>query len=99
MVWANDILWVDSLCIVQDSQWDKGRQIKLMASIYRNAALTIIAAGTQESGLGLSGVNPLAPRKKCAIVRRGSTALITTAEKSLRDTARVDDDWKGCDQY
>ncbi|KAI0629769.1 heterokaryon incompatibility protein-domain-containing protein [Trametes polyzona] len=37
-------LWVDGLCIVQDSPADKHREIKYMRQIYRYAALTIIAA-------------------------------------------------------
>jgi serine/threonine protein kinase len=35
-------LWVDSLCILQDSEQDKQRECKRMASIFRNAALTIV---------------------------------------------------------
>ncbi|KAF6828598.1 heterokaryon incompatibility protein (SNF2 family domain-containing protein) [Colletotrichum musicola] len=38
-------LWVDALCIVQDCDDDKEREIGRMATVYRNAALTI-AAGT-----------------------------------------------------
>ncbi|ETN46336.1 uncharacterized protein HMPREF1541_00520 [Cyphellophora europaea CBS 101466] len=34
-------IWIDSLCIVQDSPEDKARQIALMPQIYSNAALTI----------------------------------------------------------
>ncbi|KAI0629752.1 heterokaryon incompatibility protein-domain-containing protein, partial [Trametes polyzona] len=37
-------LWVDGLCIVQDSPEDKHREIKYMRQIYHYAALTIIAA-------------------------------------------------------
>ncbi|KAI0629756.1 heterokaryon incompatibility protein-domain-containing protein, partial [Trametes polyzona] len=37
-------LWVDGLCIVQDSPEDQHREIKYMRQIYRYAALTIIAS-------------------------------------------------------
>lgn len=37
-------LWVDALCIMQDVQSEKLKEIGNMASIYRNAAVTIIAA-------------------------------------------------------
>jgi hypothetical protein len=37
-------LWVDSLCIIQDSAEDKSREIGLMSTIYKNAYVTISAA-------------------------------------------------------
>ncbi|CAN9469871.1 unnamed protein product [Alternaria alternata] len=39
-------LWIDSLCIVQDSVEDKHREIARMASIYQNAFATIAATNT-----------------------------------------------------
>ncbi|OAG01189.1 uncharacterized protein CC84DRAFT_278192 [Paraphaeosphaeria sporulosa] len=36
-------LWVDNLCVLQDSQGDKQRESRAMADVYRNAALTIVA--------------------------------------------------------
>ncbi|KAI3323080.1 heterokaryon incompatibility protein-domain-containing protein [Xylariaceae sp. AK1471] len=39
-------LWVDALCIIQDSEDDKLREISNMASIYRDSAVTIVAAVT-----------------------------------------------------
>ncbi|EFQ35379.1 heterokaryon incompatibility protein [Colletotrichum graminicola M1.001] len=38
-------LWVDALCIIQDCDMDKDKEIAKMAMIYKNAAVTI-AAGT-----------------------------------------------------
>ena len=43
-------LWVDALCIVQDSEDDKGREIQGMGSIYKNASLTISAASAVSEG-------------------------------------------------
>ncbi|KAK1990725.1 heterokaryon incompatibility protein [Colletotrichum falcatum] len=40
-------LWVDALCIIQDCDADKDREISKMAAIYKNAAVTV-AAGTAE---------------------------------------------------
>src|SRR5437016_11506675 len=37
-------LWVDSLCIIQDSLEDKAKEIGRMSSIYKNAYVTISAA-------------------------------------------------------
>jgi hypothetical protein len=37
-------LWIDALCILQDSVEDKNQQIGMMRGIYRNSYVTIIAA-------------------------------------------------------
>lgn len=37
-------LWVDALCIIQDSEDDKAREIEQMTQIYKNSVLTISAA-------------------------------------------------------
>src|SRR6266516_2675999 len=37
-------LWVDVLCIIQDSEDDKSREIDQMTQIYKNSVLTISAA-------------------------------------------------------
>jgi hypothetical protein len=39
-----DFLWVDSLCIIQDSDEDWTREAANMSSIYKNAAITISAS-------------------------------------------------------
>ncbi|KAI0369478.1 HET-domain-containing protein [Pilatotrama ljubarskyi] len=45
-------LWVDSLCIIQDSDEDKRRELGGMRRIYRDAYLTIIASCAQRVGEG-----------------------------------------------
>ncbi len=37
-------LWIDALCIIQDSNEDKVRQLSMMGQIYRSSYVTIIAA-------------------------------------------------------
>ncbi|KAK3936737.1 heterokaryon incompatibility protein-domain-containing protein [Diplogelasinospora grovesii] len=46
-------LWIDSLCIVQDSLEDWTRQSSRMADIYRNARLTLAAEWGDSSDAGL----------------------------------------------
>jgi hypothetical protein len=41
-------LWVDSLCIIQDSDTDKACEINNMGKIYESAAVTIIAASAKD---------------------------------------------------
>lgn len=48
-----DFLWVDSLCIVQDSKDDKHRQIRSMADVYSQSFLAIIAATGDDANAGL----------------------------------------------
>jgi hypothetical protein len=47
-------LWVDSLCIVQDSKENKYSQISSMADIYSLSYLTILAAAGEDSRAGLA---------------------------------------------
>jgi hypothetical protein len=42
-------LWVDTLCIIQDSEEDRNRELKSMVQTYRNAFLTIAAASARSS--------------------------------------------------
>ncbi|KAK4118215.1 HET-domain-containing protein [Parathielavia appendiculata] len=47
-------IWVDSLCINQADDTEKGKQIPMMASIYCNAANIIVWLGPEESGSDLA---------------------------------------------
>lgn len=47
-------LWVDTLCIIQDSPRDKMWQIGRMGRIYRGAVLTIVAAAGDDADAGLA---------------------------------------------
>lgn len=50
-----DYLWVDSLCIVQDDDNDKFRQLPIMDQIYQQAHLVVIAATGGDAHAGLPG--------------------------------------------
>ncbi|KAF2832794.1 HET-domain-containing protein [Ophiobolus disseminans] len=54
---AHDIgiehLWIDSLCILQDSLKDWEVESMAMCDVYRNATLVLAAAGSQDSTQGL----------------------------------------------
>ncbi|PVH67380.1 HET-domain-containing protein, partial [Cadophora sp. DSE1049] len=51
-------LWVDALCIQQDSKDDKDRLIAIMDQVYAGAVLTLVAADGEDSWSGLHGVRP-----------------------------------------
>jgi hypothetical protein len=42
-------LWVDALCILQDSETDKARELSTMSETYQNAYITISAARSSDS--------------------------------------------------
>ena len=48
-------LWIDSLCIVQDSPSDWERECKIMGDIYSNAFINIAASAATDSDGGLFG--------------------------------------------
>ncbi len=49
----NRYIWIDSLCIIQDSSEDWEREAASMAAIYRNATLTLAAAYATSGDTGL----------------------------------------------
>ena len=50
LCWALDIpyLWIDSLCVTQDSQEDWAIESSRMADVYRNATLTVAASSATD---------------------------------------------------
>jgi hypothetical protein len=57
-------LWVDSLCIVQDDNTIRDRQIENMGSIFANGSLTIVAAEGEHANHGISGIRDISqPRQ------------------------------------
>ncbi|KAK6863474.1 hypothetical protein PG995_000002 [Apiospora arundinis] len=70
-----DYLWVDMLCIDQQSKEDKHRQIAIMDQVYRSADLTIIVAAGSDCGSGIPGVGEICrpPRMSITI---GNTMLV-----------------------
>ena len=46
-------LWIDALCIVQDSKDDWEKEAAVMGEVYSNATVTIAAAGATKSSEGI----------------------------------------------
>ncbi|KAI0594882.1 heterokaryon incompatibility protein-domain-containing protein [Biscogniauxia sp. FL1348] len=51
-------LWVDSICLIQDDDEDKGKGIMAMDLVYELSLLTIVAGGGINANSGLPGVRP-----------------------------------------
>ena len=52
-------LWIDAICIVQDSLEDKTRELKSMAAVYQQAYVTIIAASSASASDGFLSDLPM----------------------------------------
>lgn len=48
-----EFIWIDSLCIIQDSKPDWEQEAMMMASYYSNAELTIAATAAKDGSVGL----------------------------------------------
>ena len=47
-----EYLWIDALCIIQDSDDDKAREIANMRNVYQNSLVTILAANSDSARNG-----------------------------------------------
>lgn len=52
-------LWIDAVCIIQDNEADKARELQVMGRIYRDATLTISASSSKSARLGFAKWDPL----------------------------------------
>lgn len=69
-------IWADAICINQHNTYERGRQVKLMGSIYRTAGCTVIYLG------------PLSPEIKCvfdAILQRPETGQAKKLKRAAKD--------------
>ncbi|KAI8628676.1 HET-domain-containing protein [Xylariaceae sp. FL1651] len=64
-------IWIDSLCIIQDSPLDWAEESSKMADIYRNSYLTIAATSSKD---GTGGLHLKAKRQK-GVTLTGTTAF------------------------
>lgn len=80
-------IWIDSLCIVQDSYSSFKLNAEMMDLIYRNAHLTICAADGEGSGEGLSALDPMKAEKPIAQYVEGIKLQVSRPSESvIRDS-------------
>lgn len=80
-------IWIDSLCIVQDSYSSFKLNAEKMDLIYRNAHLTICAADGDGAGEGLSALDPLKAEKPIAQYVEGIKLQVSRPSESvIRDS-------------
>ncbi|KAI0333430.1 HET-domain-containing protein [Cubamyces sp. BRFM 1775] len=93
-------LWIDSLCIVQDSPEDKHRELASMRNVYRHAYITINAASAEKVSDGfLEDRRPL----DCQLVLpvacpKDLTGQPVSAVGNLHISDNMYDTWPGLDR-
>ncbi|KAH8685274.1 heterokaryon incompatibility protein-domain-containing protein [Ilyonectria robusta] len=83
-----EYIWIDSLCIIQDSPSDWLHEAQRMATVYTFSHLTIAASASTSTTTGLSPVNP---RPRTVIVRPTWLGMINGFGVNPQQTLRIDD--------
>ena len=69
-------LWIDSLCIIQDSKDDWKKEAAIMGDVYRNAFVTIAALGASHNDEGLFAVRDPLIYIPCRLFQAASGEII-----------------------
>lgn len=94
-------LWIDSLCIIQDSADDWGYEAALMGQVYKNAVCNIAATAASNGSVGCFFERSPALVQECLLTMtvleyaepNDLSAETTDFERSRRRWFSPDDDW------
>jgi Heterokaryon incompatibility protein (HET) len=67
-----DYLWIDSLCIIQDSAEDWAAESRIMGSVYENGVLNLAATGFKEGSRGMFVQRPVALFRPIEVYVKGN---------------------------
>lgn len=73
-------LWIESLCVLQDSKEDWEKEAATMSDVYNNAALTITASWRKDRSTGWSVGRLLLSKWPCRIFEFARKALYVSPE-------------------
>ncbi|OTA88703.1 hypothetical protein M434DRAFT_14919 [Hypoxylon sp. CO27-5] len=90
-----DFLWVDRLCVIQDSDTDKAVQIPQMDLVYSRAAMTIVATcGAAFDGLaGINGTPRIINQKTARVAKNLSLMDVLHLDQSYQDSRWTTRGW------
>jgi hypothetical protein len=89
-------LWIDSLCIIQDSQHDWQTHSAIMGEIYQNSALCIVAEMTADSNAGIFAPANVVRKENIIVLPYFSDSLKVSGEVCFRYPLRGDTyEWGG----
>lgn len=80
-------LWIDSLCIIQGSKEDWIREAPMMNQVYRNATITLAAAGSPDAYGGLFRTRNtalLVPHKTEFLLRQSNSEVLVTQKAYIQ---------------
>ena len=80
-------VWIDSLCIVQNSAEDWEKECTRMETVYANAAITIAAVGAANSSIGFLGPRP--QQKACEVQLQHRDGDLVTMRVSRMRTGQA----------
>ncbi|WZH43977.1 heterokaryon incompatibility protein-domain-containing protein [Fusarium acuminatum] len=88
-------LWVDRLCIIQDCKEDKAHKIARMATIYKNAEITLAAGTATQASEGFLGnsqnIAPYLPPHKFVVpLENGSRGIVYLSGKPYEPNHPLD---------
>ncbi|KAI1381458.1 HET-domain-containing protein [Hypoxylon crocopeplum] len=90
-----DFLWVDRLCVIQDSDIDQAVQIPQMDLVYSRAEMTIVAtSGTAVDGLaGINGTSRVINQRTARVAQDLSLMDVLRLDQSYQDSRWTTRGW------
>ncbi|KAF2824306.1 HET-domain-containing protein [Ophiobolus disseminans] len=77
-----NFIWIDSLCIIQDSEHDWNTEAAQMASVYANAYVTVFADAAQDDDYGFLVPRQVFPSTPIVISMENNTPITLHIRKS-----------------
>lgn len=84
-------LWVDALCIIQDSDEDKDTELSRMSEVYLNSTVTIAAADADSSTGGFLQADDSSEQELVFEVPFGNGSIMLYPDSSMPQPMRLED--------
>lgn len=85
-------IWIDSLCILQDDETEKSREIGMMTKVYTHARFTIMARRGNNASDGFLSARTLPPGSSCLQLQTGFwVRLVPKFAMDIEDDRSLDE--------